>query len=290
MIKILSVGIKNFKKYSTRKSLNFEERALSIIGSFQQLQLSSYSEEKEKNVFSSLVPYIIFDKNVSTLYDIPSTKLLKDYELFFCTLKSSTHANNLQEREYLPNLMSITIGTSDYMTNLFENSGRFPPRTVLSGYTDSIDEKSKLFEAIWNQGFKEHTHINKDLKPENINLYRMSKVVTGYYVDYGGNMNMLNNLQLSQSKMDPLAKVQMKIIQKYNSNRDELNDLVEKGFNVDEGEKFLFHIDRYSMRLLGRPKGSSSSDTWSEYFCEFGEELSSEEKLKDYLLKFHQVV
>lgn len=290
MKKILYTRIFLFKKYSTKKSLNFEERALSIIGSQYQCQLSSYSEEKDKNVHSSLVPFTIFDKKVSNLYDIPPTKLFKDFELFYCILKSSPHALNLQEREFLPNLMSLTFGISDYMTNLFENTGRFPPRVLISGYSNQVDESSKLYETIWKQNFREHAHISKNLNSDNVNIYRMNKISTGYYVDYGGNMNLLNSLTLSNAKLDPIATVQMKMIQKYNNNKEELNELVEKGFNVDPGEKFIFHLDRFSMRLLGRPKGSTSTDAWSEYCCEFGEELISEEKMKDYLLKFHMNV
>jgi hypothetical protein len=278
----------------TKKELSFEERATAIIGSNILGQLSSLSPDHLKrqnqldnNAFSSNVPYICFDKQVATLYDIPITKLFKDFELFVCTKKTSEHVKNLEEREFLPNLISLTLGSNEYMTKFFESAGRYPPRAVISGYLDLVDPDSALFSSMWKQGFSEHTHVSSTLKSSDICLYRLRKITSAFYLGFGGEMEGLSMSKLSQVAMDPLSRSMLTTIRKLNSKQEELNDLLKKGFGVEKGEKFIYHFDRFGIRFLGRPHGSTKNEDWVEYACEFGEEIKSTSQLQDYLLKFH---
>ena len=84
------------------------------------------------------------------------------------------------------------------------------------------------------------------------------------------------------------------ILQKFNKNIKELDDLILKGYNIDCEEKFIFHVDNFGMNVLGKLKSEKNlpvdprSTEWSEYYLDFEEELKNQNELNNFLLKFHQ--
>jgi hypothetical protein len=84
------------------------------------------------------------------------------------------------------------------------------------------------------------------------------------------------------------------IINRFNNNIDELNDVILKGYNIKVEEKFVFFIDSFGMKILGKQKSNNSmlpvgeaSTEWTEYYLDFGKELTTESQLNSFLLEFH---
>lgn len=74
------------------------------------------------------------------------------------------------------------------------------------------------------------------------------------------------------------------MLEKYNKNTEELDRICRTGYNLDLEKKFIYAIDRFAIRLLGKSKDDND---FAEYILDYGHEILSEAKLKDFLLQFH---
>jgi hypothetical protein len=124
----------NFKCYS---KFSLEQLSFSIVEANRQLQMTSakpVSGSDDSNLNTSLIPFKLIGKDIATLYDVPpSTKAFEKYELLFSFLKTSPHAQNLKEREGVPNLTSFSFGQNQFY-ELFSKIGLYPPQVICFFY------------------------------------------------------------------------------------------------------------------------------------------------------------
>lgn len=85
-----------------------------------------------------------------------------------------------------------------------------------------------------------------------------------------------------------MSKIALDFLRKLNNNKESTWEFLRIGFGLTNLQDFfLFHLDRFGVRLLGKDKDDG---TWSEYYLEFGEEIITFTRLKEYILKFQQSI
>eukprot|EP01080_Neovahlkampfia_damariscottae_P004751 gene4751-8333_t len=282
---------RKLKKFYSKNSL--EQVCFSLIEANRQCQLSSsmanVQKESDAQMHTSLVPYRIIDKDIAQMYDVKPSNSFLDYELLFCSMKTSPHFDNLIEREGIPNIVSFSFGQNQFVEE-FSKINLYSPRCLLTASAIPVDSKTK--DNLWEAEFSNHPNMKRN--KDEISIYQMNTVVTPHYVDYGGNLNYLNSTIFKKSKKSEISKKMYEIIKRFNKNIKEMDELILKGYNIDCEEKFIFHVDNFGMNVLGKLNSDKNlpvdtkATEWSEFYLDFGEEMKNEQQLTNFLLKFHE--
>jgi len=250
-------------------------------------QFSSTTDKTLNNnedfINSSIVPYILIEKELISYHKRKEQEFLENnflhYDLIFCFNKNSHHLNNFKK---LQNVGSAVFGFQSPISHFFSDAKLYAPRSVLSIEIEVIEPKDNLFEYIWDNFFKKHPNVK--VSKDNCKLGISKRILTSFYVDYGGNMNGIKNIcSLLDEKCDPFVDFMYNMAIKYNNNPIELEIIVKNGFGLNLDNKFIHDINRTGIYLMG-----NSQNEWKEYFLDFGEEIKKETQLIDFLLKFHQ--
>lgn len=151
------------------------------------------------------MPYFKLDRNISKMFDIPQKTqgdenvldIFQQFDLIFCSLKSSTHHKNIIDTEKstkssLSSLTSITFGQAHTDFNdFFRNAdGRYPVRTVLSAYLKKLTNENQR-NQLWGHCFENHTYASK-IKLEDCNIFLIEKISTAFFIDFTGIMESVN--------------------------------------------------------------------------------------------------
>jgi len=334
------------------KAISLPERAISLLGSNKQLQLTSSNPETGLPN-SSLVPFVVFPKTMDT--DMMFSELafsapkvdeqqapqeegvdeaheFSHLNMVFMTHKSSKHNDQLAPqaqvskgpkaalskeaqtaKDELGNFIesvkqdigtnvSFTVGFTDVeITNLFKKAGkRYPPRAVFIAEVQRIPQDNPIFQKMWKEHFQQHPHVSVGVKSSDVNMFKVGKVKTAYYIEISGEMHPIEPVQqFTSAEIDPLSSFMRPMMARLNKDEEFLDKLCNQGYDIHLAEKFVYSIDRYGISVLGRegefipkkqrrgmPQEVVSPEAWATYFLTFGETVSTEAELRNYLLEF----
>jgi hypothetical protein len=315
-------------------------RAINLLKRNTQCQLSTFvtSDPTSQNVKSSNVPYVMFPKNRREMYfptqppkqekqqksslnpsssddfagdfepkDVPAREL-EHYEMLFCVMKDSPHAENLKHvptlfngtpdpksgplPDFFSTMVSMTFGLTDAeLVNNFDAAGLLPPRAVLCADVELILEGSQAFSLLWKEYFRPHPHISYELKMDRVKMFRVSNVRSAYFVDLSMKMLPVESLdEFVKMKADDLSSARQ-LIHRLNTQKSLLEKLTSRIYNLRLGSMFAFDIDQCGIRILGKALTHSSngtmveSDSWQEYYLDFGYSIQDEKKLQHFLMQ-----
>lgn len=333
-----------YKKLFETCQLN-GSRAMNLLKRHTQCQLSTFvtSDPTSQNVKSSNVPYVMFPKNRRDMYfpkqppkqekeqqqkpsfnpssgdftgdftgdfgakDMPAREL-EHYEMLFCVMKDSPHAENLKHvptlfkgapdpnsgplPDFFSTMASMTFGLTDAeLANNFNAVGLLPPRAVLCSDVELILENSQTFSLLWKEYFRPHPHITYELKMDRVKMFRVSNIRSAYFVDLSMKMLPVESLdEFVKMKADDLSSARQ-LIHRLNSQKSLLEKLTSRIYNLHLGSVFAFDIDQCGIRILGKTLTPSSngtmveSDAWQEYYLDFGYSIQDEKKLQHFLMQ-----
>ena len=235
--------------------------------------------------------------------------ITKNWDIYLCLSDKSDHIPNL---EHCPEpfqlrrkltaeesaMVSLAVGHADQsMTSMFRRIDRLPPRAVLTCTLESIPKESNAFHMIWTEQFRMHPNVSLQMKKQNARIYRVKVIKSAYHIDVGGQMKEVENVEhLTEDVLpDPLSASQnnRSIISRLNSNPQRLAGMLEKGYNLKLSDFFIFELNSYCMRVMGRAAsygtGKLQSSEFSLYELDYGYQITSETMLNQYLARFHAV-
>ncbi|KAG2388877.1 hypothetical protein C9374_000316 [Naegleria lovaniensis] len=231
--------------------------------------------------------------------------ILKNWDLYLCMPESSEHLKNLshcpepfQLRRKLnadeSAMVSVATGHTDQaISSMFRKIERFPPRAVLSCTLEYIPEDSNAFHQIWTEQFRMHPNVSVQMKKKNARIFKIKVVKSAFHVEVGNEMKQVESLDhlTDQVLPDPLASTPniRAIISRLNGNPQRIVSMLEKGYGLNLSDFFIFHIDSYCIKIMGRDSSFGAKkdpSQFSVYELDFGYRITSEAMLNQYLARF----
>lgn len=255
---------------------------------------------------------------------------LEHYELVFCVKHDSQHVENLahvdsvfsalngsshnrsqmvqlddhgvimtddSKPDFYSTMVSMTFGLADpKLTQLFRNIELLPPRSVLCGDVQVVPDGSKAFSSLWKEYFRPHPNVAYELRMDQVKMYRLSNIRSVHFMDLSMKMLPVESLSDFVSlKADGLPGSRH-MIHKLNTQKELLQKITSRVYNLKLGSCFVFDIDQCGIRLLGRQMVKNEnqqlveSEQWNEYYLDFGYIVDSEAKLTNFFMQVQSVI
>ncbi|KAL9657437.1 hypothetical protein ABK040_016706 [Willaertia magna] len=249
--------------------------------------------------------YVMYDDDSFPGYD-DFGETMNKFDIYLCIPEWSEHLSNLSHcpepfqlrrklREDETSLTSIAIGHADkVLSSLFQRINRLPPRAVLGLTLEQIPNDSEAFQRVWTEQFRLHPNISLQLKKEKVKIFRNRALKSAYYVDVSNQMKQVDDLEhLVNVNPDPIASSPNSriIIDRLNGNPERLKSFLLKGYNLNLSDFFVFEINSFGMKIMGRDAsyggGRREPEQFAEYVIDFGERVSTENALQRFLTKFN---
>ncbi|KAF0977698.1 hypothetical protein FDP41_003020 [Naegleria fowleri] len=228
---------------------------------------------------------------------------LKNWDLYLCMPETSEHLKNLdhcpepfQFRRRLNSdesaMVSVATGHTDQaISSMFRRIERLPPRAVMSCTLERIPEESNAFHQIWTEQFRMHPNVSVQMKKKNARIFKVKVVKSAFHVEVGNEMKQVENLDHFTDEVipDPLASSHniRSIISRLNATPQRIVPMLEKGYGLNLSDFFIFHINSYCIKIMGRDASSKKdASEFSMYELDYGYRITSEAMLNQYLAKF----